>query len=222
MQCEPPPPPVCVGFGSDPGPNNNRRRGKQLTSVLCLRAGRFWMLLVNGGVKQGYGSYRGLLDIECVYWLGHALEANFTPTGGGGGAEAKPDLCVPQINLQISGPFDKFHFFPEDKFSYVGGRVGQGAQAAIPPLLPGNPGNGKPWPAIGLTCVVLIPPPPAPNETPRPRACPSRLAVWALAVPCGPLCAETSWRTTGCSWSVAGKWRPLEATRSGRSPLLPP
>ena len=39
---------------------------------------------------------------------------------GGGGSKAKKD-CVPKFDLQVRAPLIKFLFFPEAKFSYVGG-----------------------------------------------------------------------------------------------------
>ena len=62
---------------------------------------------------------------------GHGLVATVIYTGGGGvrGKKIVPN-CVPKIEL--SGPFDIFHFFPAENFSDVGEGSGGGAQAAIP------------------------------------------------------------------------------------------
>ena len=63
-----------------------------------------------------------------------------------GGSKAKKKVCV---QPQISGPFNKFHFLPEQKISDVGGGGRPGLASAPNPPPPG----------------VLKQPPRPPNET---------------------------------------------------------
>ena len=55
---------------------------------------------------------------------------------GGGGQRPKKSLCT-RNGPQVSGPFDKFHFLPQQKFSDVGGgwvcRGWPGPQTTPPP-----------------------------------------------------------------------------------------
>ena len=87
---------------------------------------------------------------------GHGVVATVTYTREGGGSEAKKKNSLCSYNrCPSSGPFHKFHFFPEEEFSGVSGGVGGsggGAQAANPPP-PYPPGNGTPWPA--RCCYIL-------------------------------------------------------------------
>ena len=50
-----------------------------------------------------------------------------------------PPVCVPKMGLKFSGPFDKFHFLPEENFSDVGwwvGRPGLARASNTPPPTP--------------------------------------------------------------------------------------
>ena len=57
--------------------------------------------------------------------------------GGGGWVRGQKKVCVPEIDLQVRAPLINFIFFPEEKFSDVGGWVGQpksrGANLTPPP-----------------------------------------------------------------------------------------
>ena len=54
-------------------------------------------------------------------------------------SEAKK-ICVPK-SASNSGPFDKFHFLPEESFSDVGGWVGQPGLARVPNIPPPQGGS---------------------------------------------------------------------------------
>ena len=67
------------------------------------------------------------------------------PPPGGGGQRPKNRLCT-YNRPQISGPFDKFHFLPEENFSKVGGG-GSGLARA-----PYNPPPPPMWGHYAMAC----------------------------------------------------------------------
>ena len=54
-----------------------------------------------------------------------------------GGSEARKRFCT-HNRPQISGPFNEFHFLPEERVSDVGGSVGRPGLASPPPPPPGG------------------------------------------------------------------------------------
>ena len=76
------------------------------------------------------------------------LKGNPPPPGMGGwvggGSEAKTSLCT-KNRPQFSGPFTKFHFVPEEKFSDVEGREGRLGLGRAPNTPPPPLGGLEPW-----------------------------------------------------------------------------
>ena len=80
---------------------------------------------------------------KCVFRTDHVLVATTVPytrgEGGGGGSEAKTKSRCTENRPRILGPFDTFHFFPEEKISDVGGWVRGSSGGAHTAILPPPP-----------------------------------------------------------------------------------
>ena len=59
--------------------------------------------------------FRGPFLTEKKCWTSVGKEEG-QEEGGWGGVSGQKKVCVPKIGLKFSGPFDKFHVLPEEKF----------------------------------------------------------------------------------------------------------
>ena len=111
----------------DPQKYEEKNTEKQTTPKSVLRV----------GVSPARGRAR-VCPYE--YTAGYCLGTPPPPgVGGWVGQRPKKSLCT-YNRPPIFGPFDKFHFFPEENFSDVGGWVGRPglARAPDPPPHPGS------------------------------------------------------------------------------------